>query len=83
MEGACLPDLRTRQAVQGYLRGVATEIGVVLSDKGLALELDRRDQLAPFRSKFNIPLLSTLLEEDAREDGGLRKKFVNSVSPLR
>lgn len=69
MEGACLPDLRTRQAVQGYLRGVATEIGVVLSDKGLALELDRRDQLAPFRSKFNIPLLSTLLEEDAREDG--------------
>ena len=64
-----LPDLRTRESIHGYLRGLAMERGVDISDPWVAQELDRRDKLAGFRSKFNVPLISELLDEDERAQG--------------
>ena len=65
-----LPDLRTRDAIQSYLRGLAAELGVSLGDPRLAAELDKRDKLAEFRSKFHVPVISDFLEEGDRAEGG-------------
>ena len=65
-----LPDLRTRDAIQSYLRGLAAELGVSLGDPRLAAELDKRDKLAEFRSKFHVPIISDFLEEGDRAEGG-------------
>ena len=65
-----LPDLRTREAIQSYLRGLAAELGVSLGDPRLAAELDKRDKLAEFRSKFHVPIISDFLEKEERAEGG-------------
>ena len=65
-----LPDLRTREAIQSYLRGLAAELGVSLGDPQLAAELDKRDKLAEFRSKFHVPIISDFLEKEERAEGG-------------
>ena len=65
-----LPDLRTREAIQSYLRELAAELGVSLGDPRLAAELDKRDKLAEIRSKFHIPIISDFLEEEERAEGG-------------
>ena len=63
------PELRTRAEVQAYLHGVAAECGVPLEHCSVAGELDRRDQLASFRAKFNVPTIGELLEENERSPG--------------
>ena len=65
-----LPDLRTREAIQSYLRGLTAELGVSLGDPRLAAELDKRDKLAEFRSKFHVPIISDFLEKEERAEGG-------------
>ena len=65
-----LPDLRTREAIQSYLRGLAAELGMSLGDPRLAAELDKRDKLAEFRSKFHVPIISDFLEKEERAEGG-------------
>ena len=65
-----LPDLRTREAIQSYLRELAAELGVSLGDPRLAAELDKRDKLAEIRSKFHIPIISDFLEEEEKAEGG-------------
>ena len=66
-----LPDLRTREAIRGFLRGLATQLGASLGDARVARELDSRDQLAGLRDKFHVPLISELLEkEEERAPGG-------------
>ena len=59
-----LPSLRTREEVQGYITGLAGELGVSLDDGGVAAELDRRDQLAKFRHQFHYPTVGELLEKE-------------------
>ncbi len=63
-----LPELTTREEVQSFLRGVAAEVGVALEDSRVAEELDRRDELAPFRKKFSLPTIGQLLEESERDE---------------
>ena len=52
-----LPRLSTREDVQAYLTGLASELGMKLDDEQLAMELDSRDQLARFRTlnQFHVP----------------------------
>ena len=57
-----LPNLQTREEVQGYLRGLSAELGLPITDPKFAAALDSRDQLAGFRSKFYIPKIGELLE---------------------
>ena len=57
-----LPDLQTRDEVQGYLRGLSAELGLPITDPKFATALDSRDQLAGFRNKFHIPKIGELLE---------------------
>ena len=64
-----LPDLRTREAIHGYLHGLALQLGKDLVDPGVAHELDQKDKLAGFREKFHVPKISELLEEDERAKG--------------
>ena len=64
-----LPNLYTREAIQGYLLDLAQEMGVSLDDVQIAAELDRRDKLAAFRSKFYIPSIGEICEEDKRAKG--------------
>ena len=64
--GIGFPDLRTRDEVQQYLRGVAETLGVSESDNAVAEELDRRDTLAHFRGCFHIPSVGQLLSEQER-----------------
>lgn len=59
-----LPELKSREDVQAYLRSVAEEVGVALESSEVAAELDRRDQLAGFRDKFHVPTIAQLLEQD-------------------
>ena len=60
-----LPNLKTRDSLRGYLKGLALEIGVrSLTDPQFAEELDRRDELAKFRDEFHVPVISELLSED-------------------
>ena len=63
-----LPSLRTREEVQSYLTGLAGELGVALDDRQLAAELDKRDQLAKFRSQFHIPTVGSIVGK--RETSG-------------
>lgn len=62
------PELKSREELQTYLRGVAEERGVSLESAEVAQELDRRDQLATFRKKFAIPTIGQLLDEDERDE---------------
>lgn len=62
-----LPDLRTREEIQTFLLGVAKEVGVALDSSEVAEELDRRDQLAEFRGKFELPTIGQLLDEHERD----------------
>ena len=55
-----LPSLTTREDVQCYITRLAEELGVSLNDSRLAEELDKRDQLAKFRSQFHIPTVGEL-----------------------
>ena len=55
-----LPDLSTREDIQTYLTSLAGELGMALDDEQLAVELDRRDQLARFRSQFHVPTVGQL-----------------------
>ena len=64
-----LPDLRTREEIQSYLHGVAKEVGMAINSPEVALELDRKDQLAGFRGKFEVPTIGQLLEEHERAAG--------------
>ena len=62
-----LPELTTREEVQSFLQSVAAEVGVALEDSRVAEELDKRDELAPFRKKFSFPTIGQLLEESERD----------------
>ena len=64
-----LPDLRTQEAIRGFLRGLATQLGASLGDARVARELDSRDQLAGLRDKFHVLLISELEKEEARAPG--------------
>lgn len=64
-----LPDLRTREAIRGFLHELAGRLDGRLADERTARELDRRDQLAGMRDKFHVPLISELLEEEERAPG--------------
>ena len=55
-----LPSLSTREDIQAYLTGLASELGLALDDQQLAVELDSRDQLAKFRSQFHVPTVGEL-----------------------
>ncbi len=65
---ATLPQLVTREEIQSYLEGVATEVGVALEDPKAAEELDKRDQLGAFRKKFGLPTIGQLLDEGERDE---------------
>lgn len=62
-----LPDLRTRGEIQSYLSRVAGEVAEALESSKVAEELDRRDQLAGFRAKFEVPTIGQLLDEHERD----------------
>lgn len=62
-----LPDLRTRDAIHGYIRGVAEQVGVKEDDDLVAAELDRRDALSPFRKSFRVPSVDQILEREQGE----------------
>lgn len=66
---SALPDIRTREAIQGYLRGISMEMGMSLSDPRLAAELDKRDKLAEFRDKFHVPIISDYMEGEEIAEG--------------
>ena len=55
-----LPSLSTREDVQAYLTGLASELGMKLDDEQLAVELDSRDRLAQFRNQFHVPTVRQL-----------------------
>ena len=59
--------LQTREQVQGYLVELAQTEGLAISDPGFAAILDARDELAHFRSRFNIPLVGDMTENSAGE----------------
>lgn len=64
-----LPDLRTSEAIHGFLNGLAMQLGTDLADPWVAHELDKRDRLAGMRSRFHVPRISEILEEEEREKG--------------
>ena len=68
---AGLPSLKTREEVQSYLTGLAGELGVALDNRQLAAELDRRDQLAKFRSQFHIPTVGSIVGKHKTSGCGL------------
>ena len=57
-----LPNLQTRDEVQGYLRELSVELRLPITDPKFAAALDSRDQLAGFRNKFYIPKIGELLD---------------------
>lgn len=69
LDSRVLPNLRTREAIQGYLRGLAQQLGVKEADEWLARELDSRDQLSHLRGSFNMPTIGDMLDEEERESG--------------
>lgn len=71
-----LPELRTREEIQLYLRGVAESMGVALDSSKVAEELDKRDQLAEFRRKFQLPTIGQLLDENERDESESYAVFV-------
>ena len=58
-----LPDLRTRDAVLGYLRGIAKLLKVEEDNDAVAKELDKRDSLSHLRNCFLLPRVGKLLNE--------------------
>ena len=68
-----LPDLRSRGEIQSYLKTVEKEVGGALSSPHVAAELDKRDQLAGFREKFEVPKIGKLLDENERDKGVVLK----------
>ena len=60
---AVLPSLSTREEVQGFITGLAGQLGVGLDDKHLAAELDKQDQLAELRGQFHVPRVGDLLDK--------------------
>lgn len=62
-----LPDLRTRDAIHGYIHGIAEQLGVKEDDDAVAAELDRRDALARFRNSFHVPSVDQILEREQSE----------------
>lgn len=66
-----LPDLRNRDEIQAYLASVAQEVGGALDSSEVAAELDRRDELAPFRKMFHYPTIGEFLEEEERDPGNI------------
>ena len=69
LDSRVLPSLRTREAIQGYLRGLAQQLGVKQADEWLARELDGRDQLSHLRGSFNYPTIGDMLDEEERDSG--------------
>ena len=63
------PELDSREAIQGYITTLAEKEGVALDDPKLAAELDKRDKLVSFRSKFHVPTVGELLGGDEAENG--------------
>ena len=63
------PALDSREAIQGYITTLAEKEGVALDDPKLATELDKRDKLVSFRSKFHLPTIGELLEGEEVEQG--------------
>ena len=52
----------TREEIQQYLKSLALELGVPITDPSYAAALDSRDPLAHFRHKFSIPSIEELME---------------------
>lgn len=69
LDSRTLPDLGTREAIQGYLRGLAQQLEVREADERLARELDSRDQLSYLRGSFNMPTIADMLNEEERDSG--------------
>lgn len=65
-----LPDLRTRDAIHGYIHGIAEQLGVKVDDDAVAAELDGRDALARFRNSFHVPSVDQILEREQTSDAG-------------
>lgn len=63
------PALDSREAVQDYITSLVEEYGMALDDLNLATELDKRDKLASFRSKFHIPMIGELVKEHELQKG--------------
>ena len=59
--------LHTREQVQGHLHQLAQSEGLAITDPGFAAILDARDELAHFRSRFNIPLVGDMAENPTGE----------------
>lgn len=55
--------VRTREEVQGYLQQLAREQGLELSDPQFAAVLDKQDELAHYRSRFNIPVVGNMMDD--------------------
>ncbi len=62
-------DLTSRDEVQSYLLRLADDLGVPLDDAAVATELDKRDELASFGGRFEVPKIGDLLEEEKRDPG--------------
>ena len=71
-----LPDLRTRDAVLGYLREVAQLLGVEEDNDAVAKELDKRDSLSHLRNCFLLPSVGKLLNEAEKHPS--KYKFIPS-----
>lgn len=61
-EREVLPELSTREDVQSYLRSLAQQLDLPITDPQFAAALDSRDQLGEFRNKFFIPKIGDLLK---------------------
>ena len=59
----------TREQVQSFLQSLAGELNVPLEDPAIASKLDARDSLASFRTRFEVPTIGELLDEDDRDSG--------------
>lgn len=59
----------TREEVQSYLLSLEGDLSVPLEDPAVAAELDRRDKLASFRERFEVPSIGELLDEGDRDPG--------------
>ena len=67
-----LPDLRTRDDIQGLLRGLARQLKVSEDSEALAAKLDELDQLSHLRTCSNVPTVGSLLgktDKDTVENG--------------
>ncbi len=64
-----LPDLRTSEAIRGFLHGLAMQLGTDLADPWVAHELDKRDRLAGMRARFHVPKIADILDEGERAKG--------------